>query len=406
MGRSALARSTVEGAFRDLFEEKRARHRLQCELEYFERREDRGEEANGDDLELLPEARVEGAAIERLLSDLPKAASAYRFYLEEFNDRDRGAVTLRRLDLEGRPIVFIHVTTDGDDGWLEVYDHDDTLLGAARTYIEVIGWSDLDFVRRAVELDTRSSFPDGMPGSAWLSQPLDPSPTDPVAALGGRREGTRLAALLDLAQNAPPDPPVAAVAALLQDDHTAVRTQAAVTLAAFGEAARPAIGALTSATTGSYDLGVRVAARRTLAALGVDAPRSESELCRGLSHRQVDAVLLGNDLEVIAIAVGELTQRGLTPEELYRVCSSRIDGVIRKLLRQRGAVADPALAARADQTLLQCLELMSRAERKGHRYRPAPDLKRALQERASKELPDQPADFGQQLAARIAALPG
>jgi hypothetical protein len=50
-----------------------------------------------------------------------------------------------------QPVYAVRVTTDGDDGWLELYDERGTELGVGRTYVELIAWGDRATIRAAVE---------------------------------------------------------------------------------------------------------------------------------------------------------------------------------------------------------------------------------------------------------------
>ncbi len=100
------------------------------------------------------------------LAELPApAAQAYTYYDERVQQRDWGNVRSYRVAIDGTTTYAIYVTTDGDDGWLEIYAADGTLLGAARTYIELIGWSDVAFIRAQTE---DKGFPVGMDLSATL----------------------------------------------------------------------------------------------------------------------------------------------------------------------------------------------------------------------------------------------
>ena len=66
------------------------------------------------------------------------------FYYENIEEKDIGCVNLYELTLNdsNEKLYLIRVTTDGDDGWLELYDGDGKLLEYGRTYIEVIHFED------------------------------------------------------------------------------------------------------------------------------------------------------------------------------------------------------------------------------------------------------------------------
>lgn len=100
------------------------------------------------------------------LADLPApVAQAQAYYDERVQQQDWGTVRSYRVAIEETLTYAIYVTTDGDDGWLEIYAADGTLLGAARTYIEVIGWADVGFIRAQTEA---KGFPPAMDRTATL----------------------------------------------------------------------------------------------------------------------------------------------------------------------------------------------------------------------------------------------
>lgn len=81
-------------------------------------------------------------------ADLPPAvAQAYAFYLAAVERADWGNVYLLQPTVQGRPFYLIYVTTDGDDGWLELYRVDGSFLGAARRYLELVEWGDVATLR-------------------------------------------------------------------------------------------------------------------------------------------------------------------------------------------------------------------------------------------------------------------
>lgn len=82
---------------------------------------------------------------------MPEAMlAAYDYYREHIVAKDLGSaygVTL----LVGEQITFgVVVTTDGDDGWLEVFDIEGQPLGAARTCLDKVLWGDCDAIRALV----------------------------------------------------------------------------------------------------------------------------------------------------------------------------------------------------------------------------------------------------------------
>lgn len=80
--------------------------------------------------------------------DLPgPVAQAYAFYVAAVERADWGNVYLLQPTVQGRPFYLIYVTTDGDDGWLELYRGDGSFLGAARRYLELVAWGDVATLR-------------------------------------------------------------------------------------------------------------------------------------------------------------------------------------------------------------------------------------------------------------------
>ncbi len=82
---------------------------------------------------------------------MPEAMlTAYDYYREHIVAKDLGSaygVTL----LVGEQITFaVVVTTDGDDGWLEVYDIEGQQLGVARTCFDKVLWGDCAEMRSLV----------------------------------------------------------------------------------------------------------------------------------------------------------------------------------------------------------------------------------------------------------------
>lgn len=82
--------------------------------------------------------------------------AAYDYYREHIVSKDLGSaygVTL----LVGEQITFgVVVTTDGDDGWLEVFDIEGQPLGVARTCLDKLLWGDCQQMRALV---TTSALP-------------------------------------------------------------------------------------------------------------------------------------------------------------------------------------------------------------------------------------------------------
>ena len=78
----------------------------------------------------------------------PAVAQAYQFYVDAVEAADWGNVYLLQPTVQGRPFYLVYVTTDGDDGWLELYGRDGSFLGAARRYLELVQWDDRQMLRQ------------------------------------------------------------------------------------------------------------------------------------------------------------------------------------------------------------------------------------------------------------------
>lgn len=104
-------------------------------------------------------AEVMEEIVHLLPAEVPlPVVSAAAFYRDRLETGDWGSVKVWRWvrpsgSLPAHeppltwPIYLVDVATDGDDGWLEVYDARGELLGAARRYIELLAWEAVDGAR-------------------------------------------------------------------------------------------------------------------------------------------------------------------------------------------------------------------------------------------------------------------
>lgn len=84
-------------------------------------------------------------------ASLPTSVTqAYAFYFAAVQQADWGNVYLLRPVVQERPFYMIYVTTDGDDGWIELYQLDGRLLGTARRYLELVSWGEQQTLRQQV----------------------------------------------------------------------------------------------------------------------------------------------------------------------------------------------------------------------------------------------------------------
>jgi hypothetical protein len=99
------------------------------------------------------------------LAQLPaEVRAAFDFYFHRVEQEDWGSVAVYRVQTDILETYAVRVTTDGDDGWLEVYDLQGNLLGAGRTYIELVAWAPRD--------EVRSQFGDNWPAALDTSKTL------------------------------------------------------------------------------------------------------------------------------------------------------------------------------------------------------------------------------------------
>jgi hypothetical protein len=73
------------------------------------------------------------------------------FYHKNVLEEDFGNVQVFRVTVEGSPTFATVVTTDGGDGWLEVFDENGKVLGTARIDGGIVLWRPRDEIRRRVE---------------------------------------------------------------------------------------------------------------------------------------------------------------------------------------------------------------------------------------------------------------
>jgi hypothetical protein len=127
---------------------------------------DEGE--SDDDAEALYPKNTElGSALVAVEpAKLPDGArAAYAYYKKHVMDEDWGTVRAYRISVAETVTFAIRVTTDGDDGWLEVYDENGALVGAGRTYIELVAWHTPEQIRGLI---AGRNLPPGLDPKATL----------------------------------------------------------------------------------------------------------------------------------------------------------------------------------------------------------------------------------------------
>lgn len=127
----------MEEYFRTVYEQHLYAHWLARYRAYI-----RNEEANASFLE-------EHTVANRMATPQP-VHEAYEFYAHHISARDIGAVQVLHVPNDAGDTYAVYTTTDGDDGWIEIYTPDGQLLGAGRFYIELVAWGARDEIRALV----------------------------------------------------------------------------------------------------------------------------------------------------------------------------------------------------------------------------------------------------------------
>ncbi len=106
---------------------------------------------------------------------LPRAVrAAVEYYFDRVEAQDRGWASVYRVPTDHGKTYAVRVTTDGSGGWIEVYDLKGHLLGAGRTYLELIAWAP----RKEVRQQFGDNWPEALDRSKTLWKP-DRLPAEP-----------------------------------------------------------------------------------------------------------------------------------------------------------------------------------------------------------------------------------
>jgi hypothetical protein len=68
---------------------------------------------------------------------------AYDFYKAIRHEQ----VTVSKVSVQDRNTYAVRVRTDGDDGWLEVFDDQGKLIGSSLTFLDIVSWEDREAIR-------------------------------------------------------------------------------------------------------------------------------------------------------------------------------------------------------------------------------------------------------------------
>lgn len=88
-----------------------------------------------------------------MLQELPETVVAAYNYYSEYHI---GHTRVCKIQCGEVATYAVCVSTDGDDGWLEIYNECGHQIGVGRTYIELISWGEAKEIREQI---STSSFP-------------------------------------------------------------------------------------------------------------------------------------------------------------------------------------------------------------------------------------------------------
>lgn len=124
-----------------------------------------GEEGEGEQHELsTPPDLVPHDEYDQLPESV-RASQAY--YSQHFEQTDLGCARVYRVRAGSKPTFAIRVKTDGDDGFLEVYDEKGGFLAAGRTYLELIQWGTQQWLR--AQAATPGDLPPELQQITWTT---------------------------------------------------------------------------------------------------------------------------------------------------------------------------------------------------------------------------------------------
>ncbi len=85
-------------------------------------------------------------------NDVPSnVKKAYNFYYKKVEEADFGTVRIYKISIDNVPVYAVTVVTDGDDGYLEIYSHQDEEIACGMNDSEVIVWGDQGTTREYLD---------------------------------------------------------------------------------------------------------------------------------------------------------------------------------------------------------------------------------------------------------------
>ena len=77
-----------------------------------------------------------------------EVTSAYEFYSDNGFDQ----FTVSKVLVQKRITYAVRIRTDSDSGWLEIFYDTGVLIGAALTWLDVVGWDNQEVIREKFKM--------------------------------------------------------------------------------------------------------------------------------------------------------------------------------------------------------------------------------------------------------------
>jgi hypothetical protein len=129
----------------------RAREVIECALKTYPHAVARAE-ARGEDPPSFLDVLHRYARPDRDAPGAPPGpvTDAYTLYMSRIQARDIGSVRLHSVVVNALRLYIVRATTDGDDGYIELYDARGTLLAAGATLVDQVRWISRQSLRGAL----------------------------------------------------------------------------------------------------------------------------------------------------------------------------------------------------------------------------------------------------------------
>jgi hypothetical protein len=128
-------------AIKQVYEQQLKAHYLAQYIAYCQEKE------GGDRYDLGQSNRV----AEEAIAALPQAVQT--FQQEALDQGDSYYANVYQISADQQLTYGVRITTDGDDGWLAVFDQQGQSLASAQTYLEVVVWADAQILRAKEAID-------------------------------------------------------------------------------------------------------------------------------------------------------------------------------------------------------------------------------------------------------------